>query len=129
MNLCGRISMRQNLERKRFVATDQFEIGPIERKQVRSDVASAQRQKDIVQHLLDFRFPTGLLPRYSRYDLARLFPVRKAGSDHTAGSFKSSDVSFDQTNGLNVKRSCVKFLNDDASEVSLEDQRKELALK
>jgi hypothetical protein len=84
--------MRQNLERKRFVATDQFEIGPIERKQVGSDAASTQRQEDIVQHLLDFRLPTGLLPRYSRYDLARLFPVRKAGSDHTAGSFKSPDV-------------------------------------
>ena len=121
--------MRQNLERKRFVTTDQFEISPIERKQVGSDTASTQRQQDIVQHLLDFRLPTGLLPRYSRYDRARLFPVRKAGSDHTAGSFKSSDVPFHETDGLNVKCSRVELLDNDASEVGLENQRQKLAFK
>jgi hypothetical protein len=121
--------MRQNLERKRFVATDQFEIGPIERKQVGSNATGAQHQKDIIQHLLDFRFSTGLLPRYSRYEFARLFPVRKAGSDHTAGSFKSSDVPFDEPDGLNVKGSCIKFLDDDTGEVGLKNQRQKLALK
>ena len=121
--------MRQNLERKRFVATDQFEISPIERKQVGSYAASAQCQKDIVQHLLDFRFPTRLVPCYSRYDLACLFPIGKAGRDHTAGSLKSSDIPFDQTGCLNVQRSRVKLLNDDRGEIGLENKRKKMALK
>jgi hypothetical protein len=69
------------------------------------------------------------LPRYSRYDLARLFPVRKAGSDHTAGSFKSPDVPFDETDGLNVKCSRLELLDNDTSEVGLENQRQKLTFK
>src|SRR5919108_799749 len=108
------------------MATDQLEIRPIERKQFGSNATSTQRQKDIIQHLLDLRLPTGLLLRYSRYNLAGFFPIRKARSDYATDSFKNSGIPFDEPNGLSIKRSSVKLLHDNAGEISLKDQRQKL---
>ena len=108
---------------------NQLEVFPIKGKQVRSNAAGAQSQKDVVQHLLDFRFSAGLSAGRPGNESPGLFPILKRWGDHPPGPFEGPDIRLHQTFGLSIKSAGVKLFYNDARNMGLEDQRQESTLK
>ena len=93
------------------MTADQLEVIAVKGEQIRPKSAGAQREEDVVQHLLNSGFLSAVLARDSSNQLARLFPVFERRGDDSAGSFERSDVPFDQADSTGIDRSSVRLFD------------------